>query len=368
MHLRKMRSNLLAILFGVGVAFLMAEAAMRIICFAGVRPGYSIVKLLKETPRYAWSQFTGPTFIREEAKYKFNGGFVKINSQGYRGSQLFPAKKEGLRLIFLGGSSVFDLQAEEKRDWPTQVGEILNTKGLKTEVMNAGVPGHRSWDSLGKMYAELHMWNPDYIFFSEAWNDLKSFRDIAPENSLMAQNLMLKHPETPNPPGSRLTVLDRLFAWSWLYAKLRVKFYKFKYQEGKPVSSEEDLSPSFSEIGPKQYSLHLYLLYQLSKRIGAKLVLIKQPRLVALDNTAKEKGKIAFQWSGLTHDGLLQAFEACDREMELLAKEYPDIILINASAEMNGKAEYFVDHVHTTVQGSKKLSEIVAGAMTAQLP
>ena len=54
-------------------------------------------------------------------------------------------------------------------------GKVSEGKGHHVEVINAGIPGHTSGDSLGRLYTEIWQWKPDYVIMYEAWNDIKYF-------------------------------------------------------------------------------------------------------------------------------------------------------------------------------------------------
>ena len=77
-----------------------------------------------------------------------------------------------LRIIIYGGSAV----SRTEEDWPHRVENILKESGMKNvEIINACAPGHSSLDSFGKLFAEGHLFRPDYIIFYHAWNDIKYF-------------------------------------------------------------------------------------------------------------------------------------------------------------------------------------------------
>ena len=95
-----------------------------------------------------------------------------INERGYRGHNFAVAKPKGtIRIIFYGGSAVFDPGSPEGKDWPHRVEDILRQSGFpNVEVINAGIPGHASFDSFGRFFAEGHAFDPDYVVLYNAWN------------------------------------------------------------------------------------------------------------------------------------------------------------------------------------------------------
>ncbi len=182
--------RLSSLVLGLLIGLVLIELLTRILFFVGICPSYTAFEFIRQSPHYVWSQFTGPTFVRKEKIYNFYGNKLRINRYGYRGKAVSPEKKAGAsRIIFMGGSQTFDLAAKEGKDWPTLAGNLLNQSAHQVEVLNAGMPGHHSWDCLGKLYSELYMWKPDVVVINEDWHDIKYFQNLSPENSLMAKNL-----------------------------------------------------------------------------------------------------------------------------------------------------------------------------------
>ena len=67
-------------------------------------------------------------------------------------------------------------------DWPSRIQANLNRDGKATiEVINAGIPSLASFDSVGRLYTEGHLFNPDCVILYNAWNDIKYFsRELPP--------------------------------------------------------------------------------------------------------------------------------------------------------------------------------------------
>ncbi len=64
----------------------------------------------------------------------------------------------------------------EGADWPHLVEQYLKEKGLSNvEVINGGIPGLPSFDSMGRLFSDGWTLNPDYVINYEAWNDIYCF-------------------------------------------------------------------------------------------------------------------------------------------------------------------------------------------------
>ena len=173
-------------------------------------------------------QYTGSIFSRnvfppeEQIVYGNDDSRVKwfINERGYRRKNFAVPKLPGTtRIIFYGGSAVFNSKIwEEEKDWPHRVEEALKERGFsQVEVINAGIPGHASFDSVGRLFAEGHLFDPDYVVLYNAWNDIKYFKSGEP--------LLRRFGPYDEPRGPHLNYQGRtdrfLCAHSQLYVYLR---------------------------------------------------------------------------------------------------------------------------------------------------
>ena len=282
----------------------------------------------------------------------------RINEKGYRGGNFSVAKPKGaIRILFYGGSAVFDPYASWQEDWPRRVENILHQNGLThVEVINAGIPGHASFDSFGRLFAEGHIFGPDYVVLYNAWNDIKYFRATEP---------LLRHfrpyVEWADPRLNYTGTLDRFICeHSQLYVYLRHRYYNWRHQialeGGKP---QGQYSSQLSDLALKQYSINVEMFVDLARNIGAVPILMTQARLPAPDNTEAEKKRISYDYQLLTHPALCRAFEKIDQIIHRVAQE-KNVFVIDASTNLSGKNEFFNDAVHLTDEGARQLATITA--------
>jgi hypothetical protein len=281
-------------------------------------------------------------------------------------------KPEGVvRIVVLGGSSAFDIYALEGRDWPALVEKRLHHLGFKdVEVINAAVPGNATWDSLGRFYAEIWMFQPDYVLFYGAWNDIKYFAWLNPEMSLLRRyrpkvsmrvsgrsTLMVR-----NPFLYHTGPLDRFLCNSQLYNRLRFRFWSWRIGkvplEGM-ATAQTKLHSDYGPWGPRQYKLNVSLLVEAARAIGAVPVLLTQARLLSDAETPLEGEQINYYAVGLSHDALFRAFEACDAALFEVSKE-KNLDVIDVATMFSGQEKMFADGVHTTAVGSEAISRPVA--------
>jgi lysophospholipase L1-like esterase len=310
-------------------------------------------------------------------------GRVHINKLGYRGNDFSIDKKDGVtRIICLGGSQVLDGAQEERKNWPALLEAKLQAKGINAEVINAGVAGNASCDSLGRLYTEIWMLKPDYIVVCHAWNDLKYFKSLVPAKSILrtihTPQFIMQNGEQLvwNPYIYYTGGLDRFMCHSQLYVRLRNRYWSLKLgiigfeglltgnikvSESSNAAGGEKTEKWSNEWAVGQYALNMQLIVTAAKAIGAVPVLLTQPRLAVPNTTAVQRKRIGYGYIGLSHNELVDAFDECDRVLiNLAAKE--QVQLIDTRDALTGKPGLFRDHVHLSAEGSEVLAELVARA------
>lgn len=291
----------------------------------------------------------------------------RINADGYRGPAIARPKPPGeIRVLVLGGSGVFDPNATEGRDWPHLVEERLANHGhANVRVINAGVPGHASFDSLGRFYAQAWTFEPDYVLVYHAWNDLKYFTEITPERPLLT--LYRPHAPGADPFQHYRGPLDWLLSCSQLYVKARTRYLLWRHQPG--IEGAAPARPGPRTYGPlalAQYRLLLELLVDGARNVGATPVLLTEATLVTPSNDATDRARIAYEYQGLSHEALVGAFADTARTVTDVAAR-KQALFLDAAAALNGRSELFSDQVHFTPTGSEAMADLVATFLAAQL-
>jgi lysophospholipase L1-like esterase len=321
--------------------------------------------------QYEAAVFSRQVFpLKEQRLVNFNWkdawGFPEtyINEKGYRGKDFIVPKPQGVvRIMFYGGSAVFDLAMPEGKDWPHRVEDLLKAKGIKNvEVINAGIPGLASYDSLGRFFAEGHNFEPDYVVLNNAWNDLKRF---ASDEPLLRDAKPFQ--EKSNPFLQYQNGIDRFFGTRFLiYNFFRYKFLKVKYKHG--PEGAVPVKQTTSQINPQalnQYQLNLELFIDCARNVGAVPLLMKQPRLISADNELSESHRLRHAHKWFPHGFIVKSFVETDRIIAETAKK-KGVKVIEADSFLNENVAgryLFIDHVHLTDAGSQMLAEKVADEM-----
>ena len=124
---------LIVITISIFAAILCGEIYVRFFS----KSGYITPEILKKkTLQYEPSLFARHLFPAKERKvygWGDSGWHIRwfINEKGYRGHNFSVEKPKGTtRIIFYGGSGVFDPDASPGKDWPHRVENILRQSGF----------------------------------------------------------------------------------------------------------------------------------------------------------------------------------------------------------------------------------------------
>ena len=316
--------------------------------------------------QYVSTLVSKPVFDQREMRVRgWDDLEYRINAKGYRGRDFEVPKPEGtVRVVVYGGSAVFDLGAAEGDDWPHRVERLLREHGHpEVEVINAGIPNHASWDAVGRLFAEGHTFDPDYVVLYAAWNDIKYFR---------TDELLLRaYARTECTDDPRVHYQNGLDRWlcetSQIYVRARILYWDWKLDPGAEGRTEgEPPSDRISALGPRQYRINVAMFVDLARNIGTEPILVTQARLVAPDNTPEQRRRIGYEWVSLTHEALCEAYAETDRAL-LEIGERKGVDVIDASSAMTGVDEWFRDHVHLSTVGSQRLARLVADELERRL-
>lgn len=274
---------------------------------------------------------------------------IPINRRGFRGPEIATPKPAGtLRFVFLGGSQVFDFDGD---DWPRLVENSLRESGAAVDAVNAGIPGHQTADSIGKLVGDLWQLEPDILVVCHGWNDIKYFSQLASDRPY--RDLVRPYARDWR---LRPTGIDRFLCASALYRLERRRVISTLRGEG---GSPRRVDGRVGELGLRQFRLNLRTLCDIGANIGARVVLCKQARLPVAGSSESDRRRITYEFVGLPHDELVEAFAQCDRIVDGVATE-KGCRVIDMNEPLSGKSELFVDHIHFSPAGSRQAAEVVA--------
>ncbi len=120
----------------------------------------------------------------------FRRGPNRHNSRGYRGDEIVLPKPPGeFRIVCLGGSTTYTAGVEDYRQsYPRLLEEELQQAGYdRVSVINGGVPGWSSWETLINFELRVLDLEPDLIVVTHAINDINA-RLVWPPESYRGDN------------------------------------------------------------------------------------------------------------------------------------------------------------------------------------
>jgi lysophospholipase L1-like esterase len=143
----------------------------------------------------------------------FKRGGVSINSMGYRGQELTRRKPSGVfRVAVLGGSSTYTERVHDNdKTFTSQLENLLATEYgyRKIEIVNAGVPGYNSWESLINFQFRVLDLSPDLVIVYHGTNDLRA-RLVDPRKYESDNSGFRKPFEMSEPPFAERSCLFRI--------------------------------------------------------------------------------------------------------------------------------------------------------------
>jgi len=207
--LDKSLARRLTLLFGsLLAAFGIAELALR--CYAGsIAPRRWVVEYSRSwdrVPREFFRYVSHPHFSHvPNPAFRSEDGKDRHNRFGFRGREIEAEKPEGVVRVFcMGGSTTYTTSVDDYTEsYPSQLERTLRGKYGRedVEVVNAGVPGFASLDSLLYLQLRVLPLDPDLIVIYHGINDVATrlvpHEEYRPDNTGYRSDWSLQTRETP---------------------------------------------------------------------------------------------------------------------------------------------------------------------------
>jgi lysophospholipase L1-like esterase len=149
--------------------------------YASLQQIHSIRDKLKYTPH---------PYLRYYPTPNYNSGKNKHNSMGYRGDEIEMPKPDGrFRIVCMGGSTTYTNNIDDyKMSYPYLLEKKLKERGYENiDVINSGVSGWTSWESLINFELRVLDLDPDMIILYHGINDIHA-RFIWPPEAYKGDN------------------------------------------------------------------------------------------------------------------------------------------------------------------------------------
>jgi lysophospholipase L1-like esterase len=285
------------------------------------------------------------------------------NNLGFRNSQDMPTRdKENneFRVFAIGGSTTECAFLNDGDDWPSLLGDQLNTIGLEKtfKVINAGQSGHSLTDNLHLIIQKLIHLKPDLFIVYTGVNDL-----YGPMSNSDLYKLDLTN--APRSKGLNLFLTDTQLGRRFYYllkgympnayhvtAKTRQRILAREFQK-MPISNfPKELDFSLSRH-------NLKALIGICQSLGIKLLVATQA--VSWDVESDDLNA----WQNALYGGKRYGEGDLRKAMDLLNMEFEKICIelntpvLNSQKKLVATAENFYDDMHFNPRGSRNMSDLI---------
>jgi lysophospholipase L1-like esterase len=276
-----------------------------------------------------------------------------VNSRGFRGAEFDLPKPPGtIRLLTLGGSGTWDPRNEDDETWSAQLQRMLNERageGVRYEVVNGGVPGYNSAESLMNfVWRGAHV-DPDGVLVYQGYNDFKPNREPGFE------------PDYSHFRDRDTSMMRRLIQTS------RFLYYCTRWiaPQGRHENAYDEVTPP----GVEAFTRNLRDIAVLARDRGIVPLLSTYGMSVTEENQRKHPGKLAGlarHLPQLTVAGTIDAHREYNRAVEELGKRV-GVPVADVAAAVPQDFEHFGDHCHYTNRGARLVAETLAPLVEEQL-
>ncbi len=143
------------------------EQIEQIIVYLGSQQGQSI---FEPDPKCFWR--LKPSVVLPQERGTAWGGIMS-NSERLRSREIRPAPSRLVqRVLCIGDSTTFGFGVDFADAWPNQLQKLVDDEAPgEMEVLNAGVPGHTTYQGRQRLEAELAKWRPQLAIITFGNND-----------------------------------------------------------------------------------------------------------------------------------------------------------------------------------------------------
>jgi lysophospholipase L1-like esterase len=316
---------------------------------------YSYENARKDPARYArwmrhyWNEGTksfsdlfGPAslYLTPNTETSFFDSRISINSKGFRGEEIPEEKGDAYRIVALGESTTFGITMEkDDQPWPERLQALIEERldpARPVQVINAGIPGRNLKENLQRLPGKILALQPDMILSYHGYNGFLFVFDGMP-----AIKGGLAPPYRPRPVK--------------LLADAEYALVMRRYRNRHDVKTDPRRGYVSSPLESKYAGLYRQLI-GFAKTNRVRLAMATYSMAV---NEQSPRDVVDFY--RLTFMGLnwqMKANVAHTTIVEELAREHPEVLLIDTCPVLDGKHEMFTDLAHLTPEGKQQMAEL----------
>ncbi|MCC6711071.1 MAG: SGNH/GDSL hydrolase family protein [Candidatus Pacebacteria bacterium] len=298
-------------------------------------------------------------FLLWVANSNQDNGVIKTNSLGYRDEEFGKKEKESIRIVLLGGSSVWGQGSTSNE---TTIAGYLEEKlnkyftGKKVEVLNLGQPGYVSTQEF-LMWRELVDYEPDLVIHYGVFNDIYAGMIGRPNSNLAGINEQILTSEKMAVVASLIkeefyNLLSRSKAFNYFEFQFKRKFSKVNLNQTDLTSlTEENLLVSINE-----YLKNVGFIEELSKKEDIPVLFVFQPSIFLGKKTLTEEEIFVVDSFEKNYPTAKEFFEKSYKQLQenFLLK---DNVIDGSGFYDEYENNLYIDHVHTSDEGYKIVAE-----------
>lgn len=344
----KLVKFLISILFALFILEVFSRVWLNFIVSEEDRFEYSIYSYLRPDnqryiPHHYLNYYLNP-------KYKM--GKVYHNSLGYRDNE-FSVKKpeEVFRIVAIGGSSTYTIRVNDnEKTFTSHLDRILQDKyGYNNVVViNAGVGGYNSWESLINLQFRVIDLNPNLVIVYHGTNDIHA-RFVDPASYKSDNSGRRKQWRNPNIPILEHSVLFRiLLRKSGITAQVGIgNFVDSDTAYNASSLIEIDPFDLLKKNPPKYFKKNLNNMVAVSRANGVEIMFA----------TWAHSPKFFGDYASYPH--YEQGFKENNEVVKEVAK-INGIPLFDFASKMPDDTKYWADGRHVNEFGAEKKAELFA--------
>lgn len=363
-RLRFFKKEILLLITTIFILFVLSEFSSRyVVCHFGSHDQimrYASPEECGFLPRLSDSIYPHYTLTKNYVSFD---GLNRHNSLGYRGDEIKLNKlKNVFRIVTMGGSNTYGHGIADHRDaFPYQLQKVLQEKySLKNvEVINAGVPGAVSHDTLVNLQFRILDLHPDMIINYDGFNDV-STRIVHPQNYTGNSISPINGFELKMPFYFEKSLFVRLV--TGLNPQV---FRDFVFSADRHAPSAERKTKFFSEINgtqldalkqnkPVYFERNLESMYAIARQFNITFVL---STLAYTDQLSDDWYNSEYNFNGIKEH---------TKVIRYVAKRNK-ILLFDFEKNMPKNSEFWFTSIHENEKGARKKAELYADFLAPQV-
>jgi lysophospholipase L1-like esterase len=289
-----------------------------------------------------------PLRLRENARGELAESQIRINKHGFRGEDFEVEKGSIFRIVAIGESTTFGCTlAAGDRPWPELFEESINRQLhpiRPVQVINAGVPAYTLTHNVERLWQEILPLKPDLVVSYHGFNGFRMLDKVWPPV------------HGRRPPAYRKRPIKLLGDAEHRF-RLR-RWENSRAPEANSVARKEPMHTPYAQAYRQLIDTCRTNEIRLALATFSMAVNRESPREVV------EFYRLCFP----SVYAQIAANEAHSSIVRTLAREHPDVILIDTEPVLDGQHEFFIDLIHLTQEGRNKMAEAILQNLRPYIP